>query len=106
MLIGFHSVYNNSALKYFEGAISKCKELGYVESIAGRKRYIPDIVHTDQSIKSAAERMARNTIMQSSAADVIKISMVKIQSQLATVSSKTHLVHQMHDELVNYIKYN
>ena len=73
---------------------------GYVETITGRRRYLPDINSSNATIRSAAERNAINMPIQGTAADMIKIAMVKIQQSLVEQKLKTKMLLQVHDELV------
>lgn len=73
---------------------------GYAETILGRKRFIPDIDSYDTSKRNAAMRIAMNAPIQGSAADIIKISMIRIFEELQSKNLKTKIVLQVHDELV------
>ena len=73
---------------------------GYVETITGRRRYLHDINSSNATIRSAAERNAINMPIQGTAADMIKIAMVKIQKSLIEQKLKTRMLLQVHDELV------
>ncbi len=76
------------------------EELGYTETILGRKRFVSDINSPETSKKNAAMRVAMNTPIQGSAADIIKLSMVNIFEELQSKQLKTKMVLQVHDELV------
>ena len=76
------------------------RENGYVKTILGRKRYLNDINSRNAIIRSSAERNAINTPVQGSAADIIKIAMVKINREFQSQSMKTKLILQVHDELI------
>ena len=79
----------------------KCgKEDGYVETIFKRRRYIPELNAKNFNIRSFGERIALNTPIQGSAADIIKISMVKVYNELKKRNMKSRLIIQIHDELV------
>ncbi|MBN1593111.1 MAG: DNA polymerase I, partial [Candidatus Coatesbacteria bacterium] len=80
----------------YEDAASK----GYVTTMFGRKRHIPDINSTNRQKSEAAKRAAFNTIVQGSAADIIKIVMVKLSDALKESSLGAHMILQVHDELV------
>ncbi|MFC1496616.1 DNA polymerase I, partial [Candidatus Margulisiibacteriota bacterium] len=84
--------------KFINKTIIEAREKGYVETLLGRKRELPDINSPNFSLKSFAERMAVNTPLQGTAADLIKVAMVNIGSQLTAYSSQ--LILQVHDELV------
>jgi DNA polymerase-1 len=86
--------------EYIEEQISKCKKEGFVTTILGRKRYIPQINNKNQSIRSFAERQAVNTPIQGSAADLIKLAMIQIHSEIKTKKLATKMILQIHDELL------
>ncbi|MFA6431554.1 MAG: DNA polymerase I [Candidatus Margulisiibacteriota bacterium] len=85
---------------FIDKTIADAKEKGYVETLLGRKRPTPDINNPNQGIRSAAERMAINTPVQGSAADMIKVAMVNINNKLQASSYKAKLILQVHDELI------
>lgn len=85
---------------FMNGIIEICKKNGYVETILGRKRAIPDIDSKNFMLRSAAERIARNTPIQGSAADVIKLAMIKVSQALKEKNLKSKLILQVHDELI------
>ena len=86
--------------EYMSNQISFAREKGYVETILKRKRYLPEINSRNAMIRSSAERNAINTPVQGSAADIIKLAMIKIDSELEKKSLKSKLLLQVHDELV------
>jgi len=93
--------YKYSGVKrYLDSTIEFAKKRGYVETLLGRRRYIPDINSLNQSIAQMAERTAINTPVQGSAADIIKAAMIKIHNKLKTQNSKSKMIMQIHDELV------
>lgn len=83
---------------YMDRIVEECKTNGYVQTMLGRKRYIPDINNRNKMIQAAATRMARNTPIQGSAADIIKVAMVNVYKKLQGMKSKILL--QVHDELI------
>ena len=85
--------------KYMENAINRAKEQGFVETIYGRKRFLPDINSQNSIVRGFAERNAINAPIQGSAADIIKIAMVHIQQQLEKQNLKSRMTMQVHDEL-------
>ena len=85
---------------YMEEIKSFAKEKGYVETIYGRKLYLPEINSKHAQRRNYAERTAINAPMQGSAADIIKIAMIKIYKWLEKNNSKTNIIMQVHDELV------
>lgn len=85
--------------EYMDKAIRLAKEKGYVETIMGRRRYLPDINSANAIVRGVAERNAINAPIQGSAADVIKLAMVNIQKKLRN-TYKTKMILQVHDELI------
>jgi len=85
---------------FMDGVIETAKEKGYVETISGRRRHIRDINSANGTVRAAAERYAINAPIQGSAADLIKIAMIRIQKMLEEKQAKTKLLLQVHDELV------
>ncbi|MCL4387256.1 MAG: DNA polymerase I [Patescibacteria group bacterium] len=85
---------------YTKETLEIAKESGYVESIFGRKRFLPEINSPNHIIKAAAERMAINMPVQGSAADLMKLAMIDIDKNLKSISKKTKMLLQVHDELV------
>ena len=86
--------------KYMAGQVQKAQEMGYVETILNRKRHLKDINSANFVVKAHAERNAVNAPIQGSAADVIKLAMIKIDEQLTEQNLKTKMLLQVHDELV------
>ena len=80
--------------------VVKAQEMGYVETILHRKRHLKDINSANFVVKAHAERNAVNAPIQGSAADVIKLAMIKIDEQLTEQNLKTKMLLQVHDELV------
>jgi DNA polymerase-1 len=86
--------------KYLDDTIEKCRSLGYVTTLLNRKRFIPDINSKNFNIRSFAERTAMNTPIQGSAADIIKIAMVRVYRDLKEGGFRSRLILQVHDELL------
>lgn len=86
--------------KYMEDIVEFAKNHGYVETIAHRRRYLPDIHSRNFNLRSFAERTAMNTPIQGSAADIIKIAMINMETALKENSLKTRMLLQVHDELI------
>jgi len=86
--------------EYLATTISLAHEQGYVETLFGRRRYLPEINSSMQQVRAAAERMAVNMPVQGTAADLMKIAMINIQKDLPKVSKNTKMILQVHDELV------
>ncbi len=85
---------------FLDDCIRKARERGYVETILGRRRRIEDIASRNPSARAAAERFAVNTVIQGSAADLIKVAMLRIHRRLREERSETRMLLQVHDELV------
>ena len=86
--------------KYMADIIVSGKELGYVETILNRRRYIPELKSKNFNIRGFGERIALNTPIQGSAADIIKIAMVRVYDALKKDGLKSRLILQVHDELI------
>lgn len=90
-----------SGIKKFKDAmIQKARELEYVETILGRRRYLPTINENNSIVAGHAERNAVNTPIQGSAADMIKVAMIRIHEFLKKNKLQSKLILQVHDELV------
>ena len=86
--------------EYMNNMIQKAREEGYVETIYGRKRFLPDINSRNAAVRSYNERNAINAPLQGSAADIIKVAMINIYKRLNTEGLKSKMVLQVHDELI------
>lgn len=98
LIDGYFETYPD-VKKYMDFSIQTAKENGYVETIFGRKRFLSDINSQNSIVRGFAERNAINAPIQGSAADIIKIAMVHIQSRLDKENLKTKMTMQVHDEL-------
>jgi DNA polymerase-1 len=85
---------------YLDLQVKLARDQGYVETLFGRRRYIPEIKEKNFNLRAFAERTAANTPLQGSAADLIKIAMTRIHDALREAGLKTRLLLQVHDELV------
>src|SRR5690606_5074116 len=85
---------------YLDSLKESAEEKGYAETLFGRKRNLPDIKSTNRQVKAMAERVAINSPIQGTAADIIKLAMINIQKRLKEKSLKTRMVLQVHDELI------
>ena len=85
---------------YMEKTIAEAKKVGYVATMFGRRRYLPDINSNNFNRRSFAERTAINTPIQGTAADIIKLAMIKTQAALESAHLKSRILLQVHDELV------
>lgn len=89
------------AIKAFlDEQIAQCKEHGYVETIMHRRRYIDEINSTNWQLKEFGKRAAMNSPIQGSAADIIKIAMLKVYNSITAQNLKSRLILQVHDELI------
>lgn len=95
----YFSVYTGVA-RYLEETKEQARKLGYVETLFGRRRYLPDIHSRVMQLRNAAERMAVNMPIQGTAADLLKRVMITIHEKLPAVSPKSRMLLQVHDELV------
>ncbi|WP_461250775.1 DNA polymerase I [Treponema sp. R8-4-B8] len=86
--------------QFIENTIKKTEQTGYVTTISGRRRYVPTINSHNKTEKSAAERIAVNTPIQGSAADIVKMAMLNLDKRLTAEKSKARLLLQVHDELI------
>ncbi len=86
---------------FIEAAIESAREAGYARTLAGRRRYLPDLRSQNRPVRQAAERMAVNSVIQGTAADVIKRAMVQLDADLrAGAVPSARMILQVHDELV------
>jgi DNA polymerase-1 len=85
---------------YLEATKQKARELGYVETVLGRRRYIPEITSSNRQIREAAERMAINMPVQGTSADIIKLAMLNLHRQIERRGLRTKMLLQVHDELL------
>ncbi len=85
---------------YMDGNVQRAKEDGFVMTALGRKRFIPEIRSSNFNVRSFGERAAMNMPLQGSAADIIKIAMIRVANRLEREGLRTKLVLQVHDELV------
>jgi len=86
--------------EYMDGNIAFARKNGYVETIMGRRRYLPDINSRNYAVRGFAERNAINAPIQGSAADMIKIAMIHIHDEMKKHQFKSKMILQVHDELV------
>jgi DNA polymerase-1 len=85
---------------YLEETKQQARLQGYVQTILGRRRYIPEINSPNRNIREAAERMAINMPVQGTSADIIKVAMVKLEKEMRQRQVKSKLILQVHDELI------
>jgi DNA polymerase-1 len=80
--------------------IERARQEGYVTTLFNRRRYLPDIHHRNRFVRGEAERMAVNTPIQGTAADLIKLAMIRIHRRLEEERLEARMILQVHDELV------
>ncbi len=103
LIDGYFSSYPG-VKAYMDESIRKARETGYVTTMFGRRRYLPDIHSRNQVVRGNAERNAINAPLQGSAADIIKIAMVRIASRLEREMPEAKMILQVHDELIFEVK--
>lgn len=85
---------------YMKNVVSEAREIGYTETMFGRKRYIPELKSSNFNVRQGAERIALNTPIQGTAADLIKLAMIRVENALNTAYPEAQLLLQVHDELI------
>jgi len=85
---------------YLTTVVDQARKVGYTETVMGRRRYLPDLMHDNRQRREVAERMALNAPIQGSAADIIKLAMLKVQNAIEKEKLKSRLLLQIHDELI------
>ncbi|CUO27112.1 MULTISPECIES: DNA polymerase I [Clostridium] len=91
---------------YLESAKEEAKEKGYVLTILNRRRFIPEIKSSNKIVKALGERLAMNAPIQGSAADIIKLAMVKVYNRIKKENLDSEIILQVHDELILNVKEN
>lgn len=86
--------------EYMKDVVDKARELGYTETMFNRRRYVPEISSKNFNLRSFGERVALNTPIQGSAADIIKIAMIKVYEELKKEKIDAKIVLQIHDEII------
>ena len=85
---------------YMKKVVEDAREIGYTETLYGRKRYIPELKSSNFNVRSGAERIALNTPIQGTAADLIKLAMIRVENALNEHYPEAQLLLQVHDELI------
>ena len=85
---------------FIDRTVADARENGYVETLFGRRRYLPDITSRNQTVRALAERNAVNAPIQGTSADIIKLAMISVQRRLDAEGLRSRMVLQIHDELV------
>jgi len=96
---GFYQRYPR-VREYLQGVIEGARRDGYVSTLLGRRRPVPDVHSANRNVREAGERMAINAPIQGSAADLIKLAMVRISDRLRLEGWRSHMILQVHDELL------
>ena len=94
-LANYHGVRN-----YMKDVVANAREIGYTQTLYGRKRYIPELTSSNFNIRQGAERIALNTPIQGTAADLIKLAMIRVFHALKEHYPQANLLLQVHDELI------
>jgi DNA polymerase-1 len=89
-----------AVLTFMNEQIQQCREYGYVTTILGRRRWIPEIRAGQYVVRQLGERLAMNSPVQGSAADIIKLAMIKVNGALCREQLRSRLILQVHDELI------
>ena len=85
---------------YMKKVVEQAKNDGYVKTMFGRRRYLPELTSSNHNIRSFGERVAKNMPVQGTAADIIKIAMIKVYERLKKENMQSRLILQVHDELI------
>ena len=90
--------------KMIDDSIAEARDKGYAATMFGRRRYLPELDSSNMMIRRSAERMATNTPIQGTAADLIKIAMINIADKIKDHNAEIKMLLQIHDELIFEIK--
>ena len=85
---------------YMKQVVEEARERGFTQTLYGRRRYIPELKASNFNVRSAAERMTLNTPIQGTAADLIKLAMIRVENALSSNFPQAQLLLQVHDELI------
>ena len=99
LIEGYLATYPRVA-QYMQESIERARTDGFVSTIMGRRRYLPDITSRSNTVRAYAERNAINAPLQGSAADIIKVAMVRIDAEIRRRRLKSRMILQVHDELI------
>ena len=91
---------------YLESVKEEAKEKGYVLTVLNRRRFIPEIKSSNKIVKALGERLAMNAPIQGSAADIIKLAMVKVYNRMKRENLQSEMILQVHDELILNVKHD
>ncbi|MGN1112099.1 MAG: DNA polymerase, partial [Acutalibacteraceae bacterium] len=90
----------NGVAEYMDKVVAQAKECGYVQTAFNRRRYLPELKSSNFNMRSFGERVARNMPIQGTAADIIKIAMIRVDRRLKEENMSARLILQVHDELI------
>ncbi|MBE6758931.1 MAG: DNA polymerase I [Ruminococcaceae bacterium] len=96
---GYMSTYSGVA-QYMTDVVSRARADGYASTMLGRRRYLPELAASNFNVRSFGERVARNMPVQGTAADIIKLAMVRVAARLRAEAPEARLIMQVHDELI------
>ncbi len=96
---GYMSTYSGVA-QYMTDVVSRARANGYASTMLGRRRYLPELAASNFNVRSFGERVARNMPVQGTAADIIKLAMVRVAARLKAEAPEARLIMQVHDELI------
>lgn len=103
LIEGYFSTYPHIR-DYLEKAVTTARDQGYVTTKMGRRRYLPDINSRNAVVRGYAERNAVNAPIQGSAADIIKVAMIRIYNEMESRGLRSRMIMQVHDELIFNVK--
>ncbi len=103
LIDGYLATYPDVA-RYMQASIEEARKKGYVTTILGRRRYLPDIDSRSNTVRGYAERNAINAPLQGSAADIIKRAMIDVDAEIRRRNLRSRMILQVHDELVFNVK--
>ena len=86
--------------EYMKNVVAEAREKGYTETLFGRRRYLPELKSSNFNVRQGAERIALNTPIQGTAADLIKLAMIRVDKALKEQYPEANLLLQVHDELI------
>ena len=95
-----HEIIGSGVANVLREVVDVARVTGYTETILGRRRYLPDLNSDNRQRREMAERMALNAPIQGSAADVIKVAMLRVSSAIKAAGLKSRMLLQVHDELI------
>lgn len=96
---GYLNTYSGVA-EFMENTVAEAKKTGYTTTLFSRRRYLPELTASNALVRAAGERIARNMPIQGTAADIIKIAMVKVSERFRREKLDARLIMQVHDELI------